>query len=773
MSFLKRKNQVQFPVLVILFLSMLFLSFVGTNNEPLPLALAYAACSAGLPPFYVLLPLPFFTLFQNNIPLFLLTLAQCIIFFFCFVFEKRLRVSNPRVNRNVVCEFLKMLSLTLALGGFVAFAPFQAYTLSFGILPTLTPITQKVLIAAACFLLSACFSVCVKALLRKFYKCRLNNDELLFSLLLCTLIGVGICNLLSVNAYLGISFFVLLVFSYTAKDATTFLCAFLLSLPPLLVAGLSPERFFVYGVALTLFCKSGKLACTCAFLTVFFTYGYIDGIYAYPTNYLIQSILSALLPCLTFTLLPSPALREIENRFIFYREKHLSRIAINRNRAAIGEQLYELSSVFKEIQSTFISLSGTEAEDCAKAYVCASVIEESCQNCPQYQECMQKDVFPQLTNLVAIGCMKGKVTLIDVPSLIAANCVKQSDLLYAVNRQLGDYKKYMLEAENAANGRALLAGQAQGVSEILKNLALEQSEPLRIYTDKEHALSLALMKVGVVCSEVLLYGEQNNLTLSLITFGQADVTKIAAVASHVLAIPMMISKRLTLSNDKFCCILRKKPAYDAAFGVATIKKQGEISSGDTHSVLKIDERRFLVALSDGMGSGDYARRISESTISLLESFYRAKMPSENVLPTVNKLLTFSKEETFACVDIAIIDLDDGNADIVKIGSPVGFILSGNTVKVLEGGSLPLGILDSLRPDFSSHTLLENDVLLFMSDGVSDAFGSTTDLYETLKTLPLHNPQQLCDLLLKRALGLYKNVAKDDMTVIAVRLFPAT
>jgi stage II sporulation protein E len=178
----------------------------------------------------------------------------------------------------------------------------------------------------------------------------------------------------------------------------------------------------------------------------------------------------------------------------------------------------------------------------------------------------------------------------------------------------------------------------------------------------------------------------------------------------------------------------------------------------------------MVALSDGMGSGEYARRISESTISLLESFYRDKMPPETVLKTVNKLLTFNKEESFACVDIAIVDLDDGVADIVKIGSPVGFILSSNTAKVLEGGALPLGILDSLHPDFSSHTLTENDVLLFVSDGVSDAFGSTTDMFEALKTIPLHNPQQLCDLLLKRALACQQNLAKDDMTVVAVRLF---
>jgi stage II sporulation protein E len=460
----------------------------------------------------------------------------------------------------------------------------------------------------------------------------------------------------------------------------------------------------------------------------------------------------------------------MESRLVFYKEKHLSRVAINRNRAAIGEQLYEISAVFREIQATFTALGSSQAEESAKEYVRSCVIGDTCKRCKQYQECKKHGALNDLQKLIAVGCQKGKASLIDIPKLLAGHCTRQSDLLYSVNRQLADYQKYMLETENAADGRALLARQAQSVSEILKNLALEQSEPLRIYTEKEHALTVALLGTGIVCSEVLIYGEEKNPTLSLVTFGRADVKKIAAIASHTLGLPLMISQRLHLSNDKFCCVLRKKPAFDAAFGVASAKKAGEIASGDTHSVLKIDERRFLVALSDGMGSGDYARRISESTISLLESFYRAKMPPTCVLPTVNKLLTFSKEETFACVDIALVDLDDGTADIVKIGSPVGFILSGSAVKVLESGSLPLGILDALHPDTATYTLSENDVLLFLSDGITGAFGSTTDLYELLKTVPIHNPQQLADLLLERALTAYGGVAKDDMTAVAVRLF---
>ena len=747
--------------------AMLFLRYVGNQNEPFPLALAYAMSASGLSPIlspilYFLISLPF-----SNLTNVILAAAQALLLAVGFSLHYKLQKS-PTFKTG----FLPLLALSLSLGGFAAFAPFTPYDLPTLFHFTLDTLTQKVILSAGIFLLSVIFTVALKAMLKKFLKCRLRAEEIVFCILFFVLTGVGICRLLSVNAYMGIAFFVLLTFSCATKDATTLVCAFVLSLPPALTANISPERFFVYGVLITLFIKSGRLAAACAFLATFFAYGYLDGLYTLSATYLVQAVLSATIPALLFVLLPTPLVREMENRLVFYREKHLSRVAINRNRAAIGKQLFEISSVFREIQTTFSALGTNEAEEGAKEYIRGCVVEEACKNCPQSRSCTRKDILTELDKLIDVGCLKGKTNLIDVPARLSQICVNQSGVLYAVNRQIGDYKKYMTETENAASGRSLLAGQAQGVSEILKNLALEQSEPLRIYTDKERTLNIALLSAGIVCSEVLVYGDEENPTLSLITFGKADVKKIAAVATHTFNTPMIISERISLSQDKFCCILRKKPYFDAAFGVATVKKSGETASGDTHSVIKIDERKFMVALSDGMGSGEYARRISESTISLLESFYRAKMPSDSVLSTINKLLTFSKEETFACVDIAVVDLDEGKADVVKIGSPIGFILSGNTVKVLENTSLPLGILDSLRPDASTYELAENDTLLFLSDGITGAFGSTADLYDVLKTIPINNPQQLTDVLLERALHAYGGIAKDDMTAVAVRLFKA-
>lgn len=750
-----------FTLHLLLGVSVFFLSQIGENNEPYSLSLIFAVITADLSPLFGAAFHLLSAALTKSPALFLLSLVQSVLLIGSAFLRKR-------TSNSILKRLFPMLALSLSLGGFIAFAPFTPYALSISL--PLGGVGQKVVLSAAIFLLSACFSVGLKAVTQKLLRCRLHSDEIVFSLLLCVFIGVGVCNFLSVNAYLGVAFFILLVFTYVIRDGSALLCAFTLSLPPFFTSGLPVSYLLLFSVVILFLSKSGRLAMSLGLLAVFFSYGYFNGLYALPTSLFTQSVIAATLPCLLFILTPAPVFKEFENRIIFYKEPHLSRIAINRNRALVAEKLFEISAVFREIESTFLSLGANDAQESAKEYVRGCVAEEVCKPCPCYKKCLNAHLPQRLDKLIAIGCMKDKLFETDFPKDFSEECINRDGLLLTLNRLLVEYRKYVMDTENAENGRILLANQAQGVSEILKNLALEESEPLRIYTDKERALSAALAATGILCTEVLISGEEENLTLSLITYGKMDVKKIAAVASFQLSADMIISERIALSKDKYCCILRKKAYFDAAFGVSNIKKHGESASGDTHSVIRIDERRFMVALSDGMGSGEYARRVSESTISLLESFYRAKMPSDLILSTVNKLLTFNKEETFACVDIAIIDLNDGATDIVKIGSPMGFILTSNTVKVLEGSCLPLGILDSLRPDTATYSLAENDVLLFLSDGVTDAFGSTADLYEFLKVLPLRNPQEIADSIIRRALDSYGGVAKDDMTALAVRLF---
>jgi stage II sporulation protein E len=195
-------------------------------------------------------------------------------------------------------------------------------------------------------------------------------------------------------------------------------------------------------------------------------------------------------------------------------------------------------------------------------------------------------------------------------------------------------------------------------------------------------------------------------------------------------------------------------------------------SGDTHSVMRISGDRFLVALSDGMGSGKNAESISSTSLSLIECFYKAGLNSDLILSTVNTLLAINTEDSFTALDVSVIDLKTCTADFIKYGSPYGFIINDNGIKIVEGSSLPIGIIEQLKPSVCTSPLNDGDVILLLSDGVSDAFGCSSDIIDFLRTLPAKNPQTLANQVLEHAISLNDGQKKDDMTALAVRVFKA-
>ena len=146
------------------------------------------------------------------------------------------------------------------------------------------------------------------------------------------------------------------------------------------------------------------------------------------------------------------------------------------------------------------------------------------------------------------------------------------------------------------------------------------------------------------------------------------------------------------------------------------------------------------------------------------------MKSPLILNTVNKLLSINTEDTFSALDISVIDLKTCKADFIKFGSPYGFIINQNGIKIIEGNALPLGILDDLKPFVCEATLNENDVILLITDGVSDAFGSSSEIIDYLRSVPAKNPQTLADSIIEKALSYSKGLKNDDMTALAVRIY---
>ena len=752
-----------------LFAGMLLLNFTMQSFEPFSLALLAAALACGFNPLacaglYILAGGLSFA--AGGIP-FAVFAVQGALLGGIFLFYERTR-------RAMKAE----LALYLFLAAALFFWLFGAFVYN--------DYLRAAIVAAVIFIFCFVFIGAMRCILVRAGKMRLSPEDFVFCAAAVAALGVGLYNCAESYVYESVALLGILLACGLLRNGNAAFCALVLSLPPAIcgsVAAAAPQlvvcaEYVLYAALALAFLRAGKLPAVLAvfladvavrYLTDFYSAENIAGAFTSAAFYL--TMLVPLIPCLLFALLPEKLLDKCAARMRRFGERQLTRESINRNRAMVGEKLYEVSAAFREIEATFSALDDdTENDGARRRFMLEEMEREVCAGCERRNECVQAAREEGLQKLVDIGCGKGKVNLIDLPSDLASACRNPSALLFSLNKLLAEYRRHAVDEENAAAGRKLLADQAHAVAEMLKHLALSQSAPVGKHLDAERELRGALAAAGIACEEVFIGGESPDIYIT--AAGNISAAAMRTAAERALGIPLILSSKSALSADKYCYLFRKRPALDAAFGVASRTKDGESACGDTHSVIKIDERTFLCALSDGMGSGPHARRISDTSLSLIESFYRAGLSGDAVLSTVNRLLAFGREESFACIDTAAVDLDSGRADIVKIGSPLAFLLTETQTEILESESLPLGILDGVRPTVLSRKLNDGDVLVFLSDGITAAFGSSADIADFLGNMRISNPQAVADDLLAGALERTGGIASDDMTVLAVRLLRA-
>ena len=307
----------------------------------------------------------------------------------------------------------------------------------------------------------------------------------------------------------------------------------------------------------------------------------------------------------------------------------------------------------------------------------------------------------------------------------------------------------------------------------MKSLAAEVDLNITFDTSLENKIIDDLLYAGIVCSEAVVYRKQGKLyMITLVVKKQhTDKEKLARVISKTLNTPMIVTAISNGEKAGFNLItIENANKFDVVFGSAGAVKADSNKSGDTHTAMKVGGNKVLLALSDGMGSGDRAERTSSMALGLIEDFYRAGFDNSLILSGVNKLLSLSGEESFSALDAGVLDLNDGTCDLIKLGSPVSYIKGQDELKRLDSGSMPLGILEELKPNIRSLTLCDGDMIILLTDGISDAFQNLDELDAVINDINTMNPQILANKILDAALEKSKNFPADDMTVLVARVF---
>lgn len=460
------------------------------------------------------------------------------------------------------------------------------------------------------------------------------------------------------------------------------------------------------------------------------------------------------------------------------KEKVGVRNIINHSKEGISKRMTEIANVFSEMDHVFRTMvKGVMPMEEAKKMLTSEVIDKITKACPEMNKSFrvdEKTTREVFNDIITTGFERGKITLLDIPQYITSRCTKTNYLINTINQLLTSYKHYAVMVSNMDSSRVLIAEQLSGISSILKTLAQEVNLNITFDQSSEKRIMEELSYKNIFCVEAIVYEQNAYLNNTTLVVKESDVKPevIEKVISKIVGSKMKIVSTLP-SSVSGCQVIQLKTQsrHEIVFGSASAGKSGEMVSGDTHSLIKIDDGKFMVALCDGMGSGRVASETSNLAISLIENFYKAGFDNEIILNSVNKLLSLNNEEVFSAVDVCVIDTRKGICDFVKLGSPEGFIKHKNNTEVIETCGLPMGVLEEMKPHITKKVLSDFDIIILVSDGITQSFEEHDNLTTFINNLTSVNPQTIADEILDRAVDLNNGVCNDDMTVVAVRIFP--
>ncbi len=330
--------------------------------------------------------------------------------------------------------------------------------------------------------------------------------------------------------------------------------------------------------------------------------------------------------------------------------------------------------------------------------------------------------------------------------------------------------------EEKKNFETQLNGVSKAISEIADNIDKEhKSEDL--FDDKKEQIVLLLKQKNIIVQEISLTKKENDrYRVSLYIDNQDGEKKgktIISIINKVLEEKMIIQEREVIENEnitKYEIISDDKFLLD--IGISQYTKDGMSVSGDSTIKMKLKDGKYLLVISDGMGSGPEAKKSSQIVTKMLKRLLNSGFERDTSVELINSNLLNVADDVFATLDIAIIDLYKGNIEFIKNGACPTYIKNSKKVQIIKSLSLPTGVVNQINTDVFDKDIDSNDIVVMISDGIMDSNieYKNKELWVKyfLEDMETTNPQKIADIILKESIDNNFGKVKDDMSIIVCK-----
>lgn len=440
----------------------------------------------------------------------------------------------------------------------------------------------------------------------------------------------------------------------------------------------------------------------------------------------------------------------------------------------LSDRLERSADAFKSLEECFSSASEKRLKLYNKEIgtLFDETAERVCEGCSMAQKCWQSDFAKTYRNIMMLLDTvetKGVLTIGSVPRQFRECCIRTETFVTEFNHVYELYKKNQVRTGEAVIGRDLVAKQYHEIANLMNGMSKEIEEGFTFREDLEAAAVSELDKRGIGVFEIsAVESERGKIEITLSMTAGADNDEVAEVLSETAETPMGFDSLQKNGAVKFI----SKPRFSADVGVRRLSRDDSEISGDSVTVFTGEDYKLYAILSDGMGSGREAMLESHVTLKLLRQFLQSGFGIKTAISMINSALCLKLDyECFSTVDLMCIDLMTGAAEFYKIGAAESIICRGGNVETVFSVSLPVGMLPDVKIRKQIRKLEENDVVLMMSDGISEAgYGAVrTDWIKKQMKASYDTMDEMSEDIMNRAIKRNHDVVNDDMTVIAVRL----
>jgi serine phosphatase RsbU (regulator of sigma subunit) len=406
-----------------------------------------------------------------------------------------------------------------------------------------------------------------------------------------------------------------------------------------------------------------------------------------------------------------------------------------------------------------------------------------------YREAVQKHQIKP-THLVAENLRTLShqiITANDLPSLFSgvAGFVQQA----MQSRNVVTYTKGLRQRSFQAAGTA---GIHETLCDVLEFRAdsqllsmLERGEKPSIQ-DLPEAERLQLSKIkSALLVPVLLKGELLGLfslggRLSGDGYEPHDREFLATVAEHVAtAIERMSLQDWKLDAGRALDIqlglLPKEIPQITGYQISGVWQPARIVSGDYYDVLKFDEHQVGLCIGDVVGKGVPAALLMANLQAAVKVLASAFVNPETLCEQINRLILNNiVQGKFITFFYGLVDAKAERMTYVNAGHnpPIMLRRDGSVLRLDEGGAV-LGVFEGPKYVRGEVSLATADLLLFFTDGVSEAqdvegqlFGEER-LIQLLKDNIILGAAELQQKVISAVSEFSRGIFNDDVTMIAM------